>query len=132
MTPEEKKEYVKYRIKKAYQTYEAAKVLSDNGFWNSAVNRLYYSIFFAANALLVLNGIESKKHSTLKSQFSQHFVKTGKFDKKYGRLLSELYDWRQKADYEVVFDYDENSVLPLFQPVKEMLDLINKEIKNAL
>ena len=32
MTPEEKKEYVKYRIEKAYQTYEAAKVLSDNGF----------------------------------------------------------------------------------------------------
>ncbi|MBS3777477.1 MAG: HEPN domain-containing protein, partial [Bacteroidales bacterium] len=42
----------------AYQTYEAARVLSDNSFWNSAVNRLYYSIFFAANALLVLNGIE--------------------------------------------------------------------------
>jgi len=79
-----------------------------------------------------LNGIESKTHSTLKSLFSQHFVKTGKFDKKYGRLLSELYDWRQKADYEVVFDYDENSFLPLFQPVKEMLDLINKEIKNTL
>lgn len=132
MTPEEKKEYVKYRIEKAYQTYKAAKVLSDNGFWNSAVNRLYYSLFFAANALLVLNGIEAKRHATLKSQFSQYFVKTGKFDKKYGRLLSELYDWRQKADYEVVFDYNENSVLPLFQPVKEMLDLINQEIKNAL
>lgn len=132
MTPEEKKEYVKYRIEKAYQTYKAAKVLSDNGFWNSAVNRLYYSLFFAANALLVLNGIEAKRHATLKSQFSQYFVKTGKFDKKYGRLLSELYDFRQKADYEVVFDYNENSVLPLFQPVKEMLDLINQEIKNAL
>ena len=128
MTPEERTEYVKYRIEKAYQTYEAAKVLSENGFWNSAVNRLYYTLFFAANALLVLNGIETKRHATLKSQFSQHFVKTGKFDKKYGRLLSELYDWRQKADYEVVFDYDENSVLPLFQPVKEMLDQINQEI----
>jgi len=46
--------------------------------------------------------------------------------------LSELYDWRQKADYEVVFDYDENSVLPLFQPVKQMLGLINEEIKTAL
>lgn len=66
MTPEETKEYVKYRIEKAYQTYEAAKVLSDNGFWNSAVNRLYYSIFFAANALLVLKGIESKNTPPLK------------------------------------------------------------------
>lgn len=81
MNSEERKEYIKYRIEKAYQTYEAAKVLADNGFWNSAVNRLYYSLFFAANALLVLNGIEVKRHATLKSQFSQNFVKTGKFDK---------------------------------------------------
>jgi len=60
------------------------------------------------------------------------FVKTGKFDKKFGRLLNELYDWRQKADYEVIFDYDRDTVLPLFEPVKEMLDLIDKEIKNTL
>lgn len=31
-------------------------------------------------------------HSATKSQFSQLFIKTGKFDKKYGRLLSELFD----------------------------------------
>ena len=52
------REYVKYRIEKAYQTYDAAKVLADNGFWNSSINRLYYSLFFAVNALLVLNDIE--------------------------------------------------------------------------
>jgi len=73
MTPEDRKEYVKYRLDKAYQTYEAARVLSENGFWNSAVNRLYYSLFFATNALLVLDGFEAKRHATLKSQFSQTF-----------------------------------------------------------
>jgi len=52
------REYVKYRIEKAYKTYDAAKVLADNGFWNSSINRLYYSLFFAVNALLVLNDIE--------------------------------------------------------------------------
>ncbi len=43
MTNEERKEYVNYRIETAYKTFNAAKVLADNGFWNSAVNRLYYS-----------------------------------------------------------------------------------------
>jgi hypothetical protein len=132
MISEEKREYVKYRIEKAYQTYDAAKVLADNGFWNSSVNRLYYSLFFSVNALLVLNDIEGKTHATAKRQFSVQFVKSGKFDKKFGRLLNELYDWRQKADYEVVFDYDKDSVFPFFEPVKEMLDLIDKEIKNTL
>ena len=132
MTFEDRKEYAKYRIESARKTFEAAKVLAENEFWNSVVNRLYYSIFYAVNALLVMNEIQTKSHSATKSQFSLHFVKTGKFDKKYGKLLSELFDWRQKGDYENIFDYDNDSVQPLFEPVNEMIRLIEKEINNAL
>ena len=132
MTFEERVEYVKYRIESANKTFEAAKVLAENEFWNSAVNRLYYSIFYAVNALLVMNEIQTKSHAATKSQFSMYFVKTGKFDKKYGKLLSELFDWRQKGDYENIFDYDKESVQPLFKPVNEMIRLIEEEIKNAL
>ncbi len=131
MTLEERKEYVKYRIESSHKTFEAAKVLAENGFWNSVVNRLYYSIFYAVNALLVFNEIQTKSHSSTKSQFSLHFVKTGKFDKKYGKLLSELFDWRQKGDYENIFDYDYDAVQPLFKPVNEMIMLIEKEIESA-
>lgn len=131
MTPEERKQYVEYRIDSAYKTVEAAKLLADRGFWNSAINRLYYAIFYAVNALLVLNDIPTKSHSATKSKFSQHFIKTGKIDKKYGKLLAQLYDWRQKGDYENIFDYDEESVKPLFEPVNEMIDIIDQEIKNA-
>ena len=46
MTNEERREYVKYRIESARKTFEAAKVLSEHGFWNSAVNRLYYMLYF--------------------------------------------------------------------------------------
>jgi uncharacterized protein (UPF0332 family) len=132
MTNEERREYAKYRIESARKTLEAAKVLSENGFWNSAVNRLYYSVFYAVNALLVLNEIQTKSHSATKSQFSLHFVKTGRFDKKHGRLLSELFDWRQKGDYENMFDYNSDLVEPLFEPAVEMIELIEEEINNAL
>ena len=54
------------------------------------------------------------------------------FDKKYGLLLSELFDWRQKGDYENIFDYDQESVQPLFIPVKEMLDIIKTEIQKSI
>jgi uncharacterized protein (UPF0332 family) len=81
MTFTEKEEYIWYRINSAYNTYEAAKVLADKGFWNSAVNRLYYSAFYAVNALLVLDNHRVKTHSGTKSQFSAHYVKTGKFEK---------------------------------------------------
>ena len=132
MNIEDRNEYVKYRIESAKKTFEAAKVLAENKFWNSAVNRLYYAVFYAVNALLVMNEIQTKSHSATKSQFSLNFVKTGKFDKKYGKLLSELFDWRQKGDYENIFDYDKDSVQPLFKPVHEMIELIEKEINNTL
>ena len=89
MIPEEREEYVKFRLETAHQTYEAAKLLFEQGFWNSSVNRLYYSVYYAVNALLVLNGIHTKTHSSVKSQFSLHFVKTGEFDIKYGKLLNQ-------------------------------------------
>ena len=38
MKPVDRNEYVKNRIDTAYKTLEAAKVLAENGFWNSAVN----------------------------------------------------------------------------------------------
>ena len=132
MTFEERKEYVKYRIESAHKTFEAAKILAENGFWNSAVNRLYYSLFYAVNALLFMNEIVTKSHSSTKSQFSLYFVKSGKFDKKYGKLLAELFDWRQKGDYENIFDYDNDSIYPLFNPVKEMISLIEEEINNSM
>lgn len=132
MTHEERREYAKYRIESARRTFEAAKVLSKNGFWNSAVNRLYYAVFYAVNALLVLNEIQTKSHSATKSQFSLHFVKTGRFDKKHGRLLSELFDWRQKGDYENMFDYNSDLVKPLLEQAVEMIELIEEEINNAL
>ncbi len=132
MNQNERKEYVRYRIESSHKTFEAAKVLAENGFWNSAVNRLYYALFYAVNALLVLHKIQTKSHSATKSQFSLHFVKTGKFDKKYGRLLAELYDWRQKGDYDNIFDYDSDSVQPLFTPVEEFINSIENDINSSI
>lgn len=130
MNDDDKQEYIKYRIDSAFKAYEAAKVLGENGFWNSAVNRLYYAIFYAVNALLVHNEINASSHSGTRSQFSLHFIKTGKLDIKYGKLLTELFDWRQKGDYENIFDYNSESVQPLFPQVLEMIEEIDKELKN--
>jgi len=128
MNVEEREEYVKYRLDSAYKTLEAAKVLADNGFWSSTVNRLYYASFYGINALLVANKIETKTHKGIKSNFAKFFVKTGEFDKKYGTLFSKLFAWRQRADYSIVSDFDKDTVMPLFSKVKEMLDKISYQI----
>ncbi len=124
MNSDERLDYLKYRLESAYKTYEAANMLAENQYWNSAVNRLYYAVFYAVNALLVSQGIMIKSHAGLITQFSLHFIKTKKIDKKYGQLLTKLYDWRQKGDYEKTEEYRKEDVEPLIPEVKQMIDMI--------
>jgi len=126
---EEKQQVVLYNLQRADKTLKEAILLANNQFRNGCANRLYYAAYYVVNALLMAHGIVTKTHSGTKSSFSQHFVKTGKFDKTYGRLLSGLFDSRQKGDYENIFAYDADSVLPLFEPVAEMITLIEIEIR---
>ena len=76
MNTDERTGYVLYRLETTRKTFEAARVLAANGFWNSVVNRLYYTLYYAVNALLVANDIQPKSHAGTKTMFSQHFVKT--------------------------------------------------------
>jgi uncharacterized protein (UPF0332 family) len=128
MNLEERKHYVEYRMHSAFQTFEAAKVLAEKGFANSAINRLYYAVFYAVNALLVSNKIITFSHSGAKHQFSLHFIKNKKIDSNFGKLFGELFDWRQKGDYDSLFDFDIALVNTLFEPVKDFLSIIEKEI----
>lgn len=129
MTENDRINYARHRLKTSYETLNAAKVLFENQFYNSSVNRLYYALFYAVNALLVLNKIHTKSHSATKSQFSRYFIKTSKFNKKYGKLLSELYDWRQKGDYDIIYDFKYEDLKPMFQRVLEMITCIDNQIK---
>ena len=92
-----KKDYIKYRHEKANETYIAAKLLAENTSWSSSINRLYYSCFYAVNALLYSSNIKAQTHTGIKNQFSLNFIKTNIIDKKFGKLYSNLFNWRQKV-----------------------------------
>ena len=130
MTRSLKQDYIEYRIQSAKETLKAAKLLSDNLHWNSAINRLYYSCFYAISALLYKYDINANSHAGLKHQFTLHLVKTGLIDKETGRLFVELFDWRQKGDYGDFVDFDEEKTLPLLKPVEELIAKVESLINN--
>ncbi|MGC1391468.1 MAG: HEPN domain-containing protein [Bacteroidales bacterium] len=125
-----KQDYINYRIKNAKDALASAKLLAENSHWNASINRLYYACFYVVSALLYKNGIIAKKHSGLKHQFSQHFIKTGLIDKNIAIVYLRLSDWRQKGDYDDFEDFNQEKTLPLFEPVEDfiraILDLIEK------
>jgi len=128
MTIDNQDDYIKYRFKRAEESFDDALILITNKKWNTSINRLYYSCFYAVIALLLKNGIETRTHDGARNRFSNEFIKTGKIDKKYGRLFSKLFDYRQKGDYGDLFDFDETMVLPLVDQVKDFITVIKKFI----
>ncbi len=127
--PYTKEEYIHYRIEKAKNTLEDAELLAKNQSWNSSVNRLYYACFYAVLALFAKFNINSQTHSGVKSQFSLHFIKSGKLDKSLGLLYNDLFDFRQKGDYGDFFEFEEKNVLKLIPLVEIFLEKIENLLK---
>jgi len=121
MTIENQDDYIKYRFKRAEEAFDEALILIKNKKWNAAINRLYYSCFYAVIALLLKNGIETQIHDGARIKFSNEFIKQGKIDIRYGKIFSKLFDYRQKGDYGDFFDFDEEMVLPLIEQVRDFL-----------
>ncbi len=84
---------------RAKTTLAAARLLSDNNYPAEAVSRAYYATFYAATALLHSEGITVAKHSAVISQVGQHFAKTGRLTPRLHRILLDMFDERQSADY---------------------------------
>lgn len=84
---------------RAEQGLNAARLLIDNGFLAEAVSRTYYAMFYAATALLHSEGIAVSKHSAVIAKVGLHFAKTGRIPSHLHRLLIDMFDERQAADY---------------------------------
>jgi uncharacterized protein len=128
MTSESKQDYVNYRFQRAQESFEEATLLINNNRWNATINRLYYSCFYAAIALLLKYDVQAKTHDGVRIQFGLQFIKTGLMDKRFGKLYSQLFDFRQKGDYGDMFNFDIETVEPLMNLVAEFI----QEIKNHL
>jgi uncharacterized protein (UPF0332 family) len=126
MTIKNQEDYINYRFHRAVESFEEAKILADNAKWNSVINRLYYACFYAVIALLLKNEIDVTTHDGTRTQFGLNFIKTGKIDKKFGKLFSRLFDYRQRGDYGDLFDFDEKIAAPLFSEVNEFIEEIRR------
>lgn len=126
---EPKEDYIKYRISKSVEIFEDAELLARNERWNSCVNRLYYSSYYLASALLYKNNINSKTHNGIKTQLFLNFVKNGKMNTKMGKLYSHLFDWRQETDYADLVDFDRETIEPILQEVQELNNVLIRLIE---
>lgn len=72
-------EVIRY-LKKAGHALEVAEDLLESGHIPDAASKIYYAMYYAAQALLKANGIDVIKHSAVESAFGYYFAKPGRID----------------------------------------------------
>ncbi|OFX54742.1 MAG: hypothetical protein A2046_04890 [Bacteroidetes bacterium GWA2_30_7] len=121
-------DFINYRLNRAKETILEVEVLIENKFWNTAINRMYYSCFYVVGAILVKNKIDVSSHSGSRQKFGHLFVQSGKISKDLAKCYTELFEKRLKGDYNDFFDNDEATVLRLFEPTKKFIKKVEELI----
>jgi uncharacterized protein (UPF0332 family) len=92
-----------FRLKEAEETLAEAEEMLKGPFTGRAVvNRAYYAMFYAVQALFIKTGlrIKTSKHIGVISIFDKEFVLTGKIDKQYSAVLHATFNLRLEGDYK--------------------------------
>ena len=119
-------------ITKAKEKLHASGVLLRSGDYEDAVSRAYYVAFHAARAVLLTDGLVASTHQGVVNLFGLHFVRTGRFDKKFGRFLTNLKDERENSDYEIYTAIDKAVAKHAVQEAREFLKAVENYLKPFL
>ncbi len=88
-------------LHKAQQSLQAAQLLADQAFYDFAVSRAYYAMFYVAEALLLGETLAFSKHSAVIAAFGEQFAKTGRVPPEFHRYLIQAQDNRNLGDYDI-------------------------------
>jgi len=91
LNTEDKQSLIKYRLEQARETIDDARLLIDNNKYRSAVNRIYYGMFYSLLALGLKHNYETGKHTKLIGWFNKQFVHGELIDKKFGQIINRAY-----------------------------------------
>jgi uncharacterized protein (UPF0332 family) len=86
-------------LEKARSIVAAAKLLLGVAYPDFAATRVYYAIFYIAQAFLDGEGLAFSKHSAVIDAFGRHFAHTGKVSAEIHRFLLTAQDLCHGRDY---------------------------------
>jgi len=125
MTEQQRIDLVKYRIELANSTLAEIADQKRLGYYNTAVNRMYYACYYAAIALLIAYGKEVKSHAGVRTSLSLNFIKTGILPEDFGAFYSLIFSKRSSGDYEDFITHNEETVDSLMPQVNQFVQTIS-------
>jgi uncharacterized protein (UPF0332 family) len=132
MKSEDVKALVSYRMEKSKEAIKAAEILLKNEMLTFCINRVYYSMFYAVQALLAVDGVSFSKHGQVKGYFNRELIKTMILPKELGQLYNKAFEYRQKFDYVDFAVPEREMVLDYIEKSKDFYNEIEKYLKSDL
>jgi hypothetical protein len=118
-------------MQRAEESLQAAEIMLQSQMLTFAMNRIYYAMFYAIQAVLVLHGVSFSKHGQVKAFLNRELVKTGFLPVKMGRLYNKAFEYRQKFDYVDFAEPDQEMVVTYLGDARRFVAAIHEYIRKA-
>ena len=129
---DEFKKIIKEEIEGAKKRLKAGKFLLEKDMIEDAANRIYYSVFYAAKAMLNSLGYDAKTHSGLISEFGLRLVKEKLVGKELGATLRRAFELRESSDYRIGSVIEKDEVENLVKSIEDFLIKAERFVKEKL
>lgn len=118
-------------LDKAKRYTVSAESLRTQGDLDSAMSRIYYAMFYCAEALLLAKGYTYSSHKAVIAAFGQHFVKTGQLPQNTHQWLREAFEKRQISDYDFVTSLTEPDAIDLAEKARQFISITEDYLERS-
>ena len=96
------------------------------------MNRIYYSMFYAALALLAARNLSGSKHSGVIALVHREFVRTGELPPELARNLDRAFDLRLMGDYREFVELNQADLERLLVGAEQFIDAAKVLLGNQI
>lgn len=114
---------------RAYEKYQVGVNTVKIGFFADSIPNFYYSMLFAATALLTMKNDKPKTHEGTLAKFGQVLVLHDDFDRKVAKYFSQTETLRDKVDYDAFNGVTEDIALKKMEQCRLFLKESNNILK---
>ncbi len=122
----------RYRIEKASRQLLIATQSLKNGFVEEVVAKSYYCILTSMRALLAMKGLDARTHEGVINLFHKHFVREKTFPDTFNKIIIDLKDLREDADYGDFTEISENAAKQALKDAEEFFVVAKKALDQLI
>ena len=109
-------------LEKADATLEdAEKAYREEMLISTVQNRIYYSLYYAAQAALISLGHDVGTHKGVKVKIGEEMVLKDLLDKEWGRFYAQQQTYREQADYQIDVDIERTDLEEFLEDAKTFI-----------